>query len=198
MILVGHQTPDFETSIVTKDNTIKKNINFYEHIKGNPALLFFYPLDFTFVCPSELLMLDRSMDEFNKRNIKVISMSVDSEFTHLAWKKTPVEKGGIGSLRFDMGSDVSHQIAQMYGVEHFDHKIALRAAFIIDKKGIVRSQIVNDLPLGRNIEEILRMFDALDHVEKNGEVCPANWQKGQKAIIASSEGINTYLSETFV
>lgn len=197
MILVGHQAPDFTTSVVTADNQILKNVRFYDLIQNKPALLFFYPLDFTFVCPSELLALDQAMDEFKSKNIKVIGISVDSEFSHLAWKKTPIEEGGIGHVKFDLAADISHQISQMYGIEHFENKIALRAAFIIDNKGIIRSQIVNDLPLGRNIDEILRTFDALEHVQQYGEVCPANWQKGQKAMKPTAQGVATYLQENF-
>jgi peroxiredoxin 2/4 len=197
MILVGHQAPDFTTSVVTADNQIVKNVRFYDLIENKPALLFFYPLDFTFVCPSELLALDQAMSEFKAKNIKVIAISVDSEFSHLAWKKTPIEEGGIGSVKFDLAADISHQISQMYGIEHFENKVALRAAFIIDNKGIIRSQVVNDLPLGRNIDEILRTFDALDHVQQYGEVCPANWQKGQKAMKPTAQGVATYLQENF-
>lgn len=197
MILVGHQAPDFTTSIVNEHNEIKKNINLYEYIDNKATLLFFYPLDFTFVCPSELLALDQALDEFHARNIKVMTISIDSEFTHLAWKNTPVNQGGIGPVRFDMAADVSHQICQMYGVEHFDSKVSLRAAFIIDNKGVVRSQIVNDLPLGRNIQEILRTFDALDHVQKYGEVCPANWQKGLEAMKPTKQGVAAYLKDHF-
>jgi peroxiredoxin (alkyl hydroperoxide reductase subunit C) len=198
MILVGHQAPDFTTSIVTADNQIKANVSLYEYANNQPTLLFFYPLDFTFVCPSELLALDKAIDEFKSRKIKVMAISIDSAFTHLAWKNTPPEKGGIGAVRFDMAADISHQICQMYGIEHFDSKVALRAAFIIDKQNVVRAQIVNDLPLGRNIHEILRTFDALDHVEQYGEVCPANWHKGEEAMKPTQQGVKTYLSQNFV
>jgi peroxiredoxin (alkyl hydroperoxide reductase subunit C) len=198
MILVTHQAPDFTTSVVTEKGELSSHFVFSEYTKGHPALVFFYPLDFTFVCPSELLALDQAMDEFNKRHIKVIAVSIDSQFTHAAWRNTPVHQGGIGRVRFTMAADVSHQICQMYGVEHYQNKVALRGAFLIDKKGIVRSQIINDLPIGRNIDEILRTFDALAHHEQFGEVCPANWAEGKKGMKASSEGVKEYLRETYL
>ncbi|NBV28878.1 peroxiredoxin [bacterium] len=195
MILVGHQAPDFTTTIVTEHNEIKKDVSLYDYVHKHHTLLFFYPLDFTFVCPTELIALDQAIDEFNARDIKVIAISVDSQFSHLAWKKTSIHEGGIGPVRFDMASDISHQICQMYGVEHFDKKVALRAAFIIDKQGIVRSQIVNDLPIGRNIHEILRTFDALSHAEQHGEVCPVNWHKGRPAMKESLQSVISYLEK---
>jgi peroxiredoxin (alkyl hydroperoxide reductase subunit C) len=196
MILIGHKAPDFHFNSVNSSNEIKKNQSFESYRNNQPCLLFFYPLDFTFVCPSELIALDHAMHEFKARGIKVLTVSVDSEFVHLAWKKTPPELGGIGSVSFDMAADVSHHICQLYGVEHREAKIALRAAILINAEGMVKAQLVHDLPLGRNIDEIIRVFDALAHVETHGEVCPANWSKGKKAMIPSSEGVASYLKET--
>ncbi len=198
MILIGHHAPDFHFNFIDTNNAIKKNQSFQSYRENKPCLIFFYPLDFTFVCPSELLALDRAMNEFHARNIKVLAVSVDSEFAHLAWKNTPITQGGIGPISFDMAADVSHQICQMYGVEHPDAKVALRAAILIDPEGLVKAQLVHDLPIGRNIEEILRVFDAIEHISQHGEVCPANWSKGQKAMTPTAEGVKTYLNDSLV
>ena len=195
MILVGHHAPDFRFNCVTGSNEFKKNQSFQDYRNSQPCLIFFYPLDFTFVCPSELIALDKAMDEFTSRGIKVLAVSVDSEFAHFAWKKVPIEQGGIGQISFDMAADVSHQICQMYGVEHPDAKIALRAAILIDAKGMVKAQLVHDLPIGRHIDEVIRIFDAIEHVAKHGEVCPANWFKGKKAMVPTQEGVKTYLKD---
>jgi peroxiredoxin (alkyl hydroperoxide reductase subunit C) len=197
MILVGHQAPDFTTTAILSDGTLEKNWNFSQNSEGHYSLLFFYPLDFTFVCPSELIALDKAYSKFKQKGIKVFACSIDSAHTHRAWRNTPIQEGGIGPVQYTLLSDISHQICQMYGVEHYDEKIALRGAFIIDKNSIVRSQIVNDLPLGRNIEEILRTFDALEHHEKFGEVCPVDWTQGQKGMKATPEGVKTFLTETY-
>jgi len=195
MILVGHHAPDFRFNYVNGHNEVKKGQSFQEYRSNSPCLMFFYPLDFTFVCPSELIALDRAMKEFQARGIKVLAVSIDSEFSHMAWKKVPVAQGGIGPVTFDMAADISHNICQIYGVEHPEAKVALRAAFIIDSKGLVKAQLVHDLPLGRNIEEILRIFDAIEHVAKHGEVCPANWSKGEKAMVPTADGVSAYLKD---
>ena len=197
MILVGHQAPDFRTQAVTKDGQIQSNFQFSTATKDSYSLLFFYPLDFTFVCPSELIALDKAMGQFKERGIEVFACSIDSQHTHRAWRSTPITEGGIGPVQYTLLADISHQICQMYGVEHFEERIALRAAFIIDKNGIVKAQIVNDLPLGRNIQEIIRTFDALAHHEKYGEVCPVNWQKGEKAMDATPEGVKEFLADVY-
>ncbi len=196
MILVGHPAPEFLFNYVSKENQIIKGQSFKAYCDHKKTLLFFYPLDFTFVCPSELLKLDQKMSEFKKENIQVLAISIDSEFAHLAWKKTPPHEGGIGPVQFDIAADVSHQIVSLYGIEHHAAKIALRACFLIDENGIVRSQMINDLPLGRNIDEILRLFDAIDHTQKHGEVCPANWSKGKKAMQPTSDGVRAYLKDS--
>ncbi len=194
-VLVGRQAPDFKVPAVLGDGSIVDDYNFYEAIAGKYALVFFYPLDFTFVCPSELIALDHAMDAFKQRNIEVVGVSIDSHFTHNAWRNTAVDKGGIGPVAYTLAADISHFIARSYGVEHPVAGVALRASFIIDKDRVVRSQIVNDLPLGRNIPEILRTFDALQFHEKHGEVCPANWKEGQKGMEASPSGVAQYLAD---
>lgn len=195
MTLVGHQAPDFITNYVDKNNIIQTEKSFHEYKGSDLAVLFFYPLDFTFVCPSELIALSNAMSEFEARGTKVMAVSIDSEFSHLAWRKTPIEQGGIGPVNFDLAADISHQISQMYGVEHFKKKVALRATFVIDQEGLVRAQFVNDLPLGRSIPEILRTVDAVLHHQKHGEVCPVNWQQGQKAMTPTEKGVREYLVE---
>lgn len=194
-LLVGRKAPDFCVPAVMANGTIVEGFCLSDTIKDRYGLLFFYPLDFTFVCPSELIALDHRIEEFKKRNIEVITVSIDSQFTHHAWRNTPINQGGIGAVRFSVVADIRHQICQDYGVEHPDAGVALRAAFVIDKTGIVRAQVVNDLPLGRNIDELLRLFDALQFHEAHGEVCPANWNKGDKGMQPSSKGVVEYLTE---
>lgn len=192
--LVGRKAPDFTVPAVLPNGEIVKDFHFYSHLKGKYGILFFYPLDFTFVCPSELIALDKRMDEFQKRKTEVIATSIDSHFTHHAWRKTPVKQGGIGNVRFTLAADITHHICQSYGVEHPEAGIALRAAFIIDANGIIRAQLVNDLPIGRNIDELIRLIDALQYHEAHGEVCPAGWQKGQEGMKPTADGVATYLS----
>lgn len=194
-ILVGKKAPDFSASAVLGSGEITNEFNLHKAIQGKYGILFFYPLDFTFVCPSELIALNNRHDEFVKRDTVVMGISIDSQFTHNAWRNTPVENGGIGALSYPLIADVNHQICQAYGVEHPTAHVALRGAFIIDKNGIIRSQIVNDLPLGRNIDELLRLIDALDFHEKHGEVCPANWSQGKTGIKPTVQGIATYLAK---
>jgi len=192
--LVYRKAPDFTAAAVLGNGEIVKQFTLSEAIRGKYGLVFFYPLDFTFVCPTELIALDHAIDEFKKRNVEVIAVSIDSQFTHNAWRNTPIDKGGIGPVKYTMVADVSHGICRDYGVEHPDANVAFRAAFIIDKQGVVRSQIVNDLPLGRDMSEILRVIDALQYTEEYGEVCPANWKKGDVAMKASPEGVSAYLA----
>ena len=192
-VLVGKQAPDFTATAVLGNNEIK-DITLSSFTKGKYTLMFFYPLDFTFVCPSELIAFDHRLEEFKKRNVEVIGVSIDSQFTHLAWKNTPVEKGGIGQVGYPLVADIKHEICQAYDVEAAPG-VAFRGSFLIDKNGVVRHQVVNDLPLGRNIDEMLRMVDALQFTEENGEVCPAGWNKGKKGMTASTEGVAKYLAE---
>ena len=193
-VLVGRKAPDFRADAVLGNGEFAE-FQLSTEIKGQYGLLFFYPLDFTFVCPSELIALDNRFDEFKKRNVLPMSVSIDSKFAHYAWRNTPIKEGGIGSVRYPMIADTKHDIARAYDVEHPEAGIALRGAFLIDKEQIVRAQIVNDLPLGRNIDELLRLIDALQFVEEHGEVCPAGWNKGDTAIKATNNGIANFLEE---
>jgi peroxiredoxin (alkyl hydroperoxide reductase subunit C) len=192
-VLVGKKAPDFTANAVLGDNEIKE-ITLSKTIKGKYAVLFFYPLDFTFVCPSELLAFDHRLAEFTKRGVQVIGVSIDSQFTHLAWKNTAIDNGGIGQVKYPLVADVKHEICRAYDVEFEAAGVAFRGSFLIDKTGVVRHQVVNDLPLGRNIDEMLRMVDALQFNEKNGEVCPAGWTQGQEGMQASPEGVAKYLA----
>ena len=195
MVLVTRQAPDFTCAAVLGNGEIVNNFNFKKHINGKAAVLFFYPLDFTFVCPSELIAFDHRYEEFKKRGVEVVGVSIDSEFTHNAWRNTPTENGGIGAVKYALAADVKHDIAQAYGIEHPEAGVALRASFLIDKNGVVRHQVVNDLPLGRNIDEMLRMVDALQFHEEHGEVCPAQWEKGKEGMKDSPEGVAKYLKQ---
>lgn len=195
MVLVTRQAPDFTSSAVLGNGEIVNNFNFKKHVNGKAAVLFFYPLDFTFVCPSELIAFDHRYEEFKKRGVEVVGVSIDSEFTHNAWRNTPTENGGIGAVKYALAADLKHEIAKAYGIEHPEEGVALRASFLIDKNGVVRHQIVNDLPLGRNIDEMLRMVDALQFHEEHGEVCPAQWEKGKEGMKDSPEGVAKYLKQ---
>ena len=195
MVLVTRQAPDFTCAAVLGNGEIVNNFNFKKHINGKAAVLFFYPLDFTFVCPSELIAFDHRYEEFKKRGVEVVGVSIDSQFTHNAWRNTPTENGGIGAVKYALAADVKHEIAKAYGIEHPEEGVALRASFLIDKNGVVRHQVVNDLPLGRNIDEMLRMVDALQFHEEHGEVCPAQWEKGKEGMKDSPEGVAKYLKQ---
>ena len=193
-VLVGRQAPDFTAAAVLGNGEIVDNYDFTQATQGKYAIVFFYPLDFTFVCPSELIALDKRMPEFTSREVEVVGVSIDSQFTHNAWRNTAVADGGIGPVKYTLVADVQHQICRAFGVEHPDAGVALRGAFVIDREGIVRSQIVNDLPLGRNMDELIRVVDALQFTEKHGEVCPAGWNKGDTGMQASPEGVASYLA----
>jgi peroxiredoxin (alkyl hydroperoxide reductase subunit C) len=193
-VLVGHKAPDFTVPAVLPNGEIVDNFNLKEAINNKYGLVFFYPLDFTFVCPSELIALDKRMPKFNDLGVEVIGVSIDSHFTHNKWRNTEVANGGIGHVKYTLAADITHAICQAYGVEHPVAGVAFRAAFLIDKKGVVRAQLVNDLPLGRNIDELVRLVEALQFHEENGEVCPAGWQKGAKGMKATPEGVASYLS----
>jgi peroxiredoxin (alkyl hydroperoxide reductase subunit C) len=195
--LVGKKAPDFTSSAVLPDGEIINNFNLTNYIANKKALIFFYPFDFTFVCPTELLALHNRMEFFKERKIEVIAVSIDSEHTHKAWRETEISKGGIGNVDFNMVADVKHEIVKSYGVEHPDIGAAFRASFLVDKNGIIRSQIINDLPIGRNIDEIIRTFDAIEFNDKYGEVCPVGWQKGDKGLQTNNESIAKFLQEQF-
>ena len=191
--LITKEAPDFCAQTVMADNSISDlTLSSYQ---GKHVVLFFYPLDFTFVCPSEILAFNKAVDEFKKRNCEIIGVSVDSQFTHLAWKNTPVEQGGIGSVKFPLVADLNKSISQSYGVLLPDEGVSLRGLFLIDKAGIIRHAVVNDLPLGRNVDEALRMVDALQFFEAHGEVCPANWKPGEEAMKPTPEGVAEYLKK---
>lgn len=193
-VLVGKKAPDFTASAVMPDNEINDHFNLHSHIKGKIAILFFYPLDFTFVCPSEIIAFSNRLKEFKSRGAEVIGVSVDSKYSHLAWKNTPINKGGIGDIQYPLVADLTKQIARDYDVLTGE-AVALRGTFLIDQEGMVRHQLVNDLPLGRNIDEAIRMIDALKFFQENGEVCPAGWNKGKKGMKANSKGVAEYLDK---
>ncbi len=189
--LVTKEAPDFTAQAVMPDNSFGElTLSSY---RGKYVVLFFWPLDFTFVCPSEIIAFDKAVDQFREKNAEVVGASIDSHFTHLAWKNTPVHHGGIGNVRFPMVSDLNKSISESYGVL-FNDSIALRGLFIIDKEGVVRHSLVNDLPLGRNVDEAIRVLDALQFHEKHGEVCPANWKPGEEAMKPTAEGVSEYLA----
>jgi peroxiredoxin (alkyl hydroperoxide reductase subunit C) len=191
MTLVPKPAPDFTVKAIMPDNTIQDvTLSAY---RGRYVLLFFYPLDFTFVCPSEIIAFDDRLVDFKARHCEVLGCSVDSEYTHLAWKNTPRRQGGVGNVQFPMLADITKDISRDYGIL-VDNAVSLRGLFLIDKDGIVRHEIVNDLPLGRSVDEALRMVDALQHFEASGDVCPANWHKGEKAMKATAEGVADYLA----
>ncbi|HEX9592848.1 MAG TPA: peroxiredoxin [bacterium] len=190
--LVTRPAPDFTAQAVLPDNTFGEVT--LSGLRSKYVVLFFWPLDFTFVCPTEILAFDHHLAEFHERGAEVVGVSVDSPYTHLAWKNTPVEHGGIGSVRFPVVSDLDKSISRAYGILH-EESVALRGLFLIDPHGVVRHALVNDLPLGRSVAEALRTLDALQFVDTHGEVCPANWQKGDAALAPTPEGIARYLAE---
>jgi len=194
-VLVGRSAPDFTASAVLGDGSIVSDYKLSKAIEDKYCVLFFYPLDFTFVCPTELIAFDHRLPEFEKRNVVVVGVSVDSQFTHNAWRNTPVAEGGIGPVRYALVADLTHNICRAYGVETTDGAVAYRGSFLIDRDGMVRHQVVNDLSLGRDIDEMLRMVDALQFTEEHGEVCPAGWNKGDRGMKASKDGVAAYLAE---
>jgi len=192
-VLVTQAAPDFTAAAVMADNTINENFSLSDY-KGQEIVLFFYPLDFTFVCPSEILAHHHRVAAFKERGVQVIGISIDSQFTHLAWRNTAVKDGGIGQIDFPLVADTDQSIMAAYGVRH-PASVALRGSFLIDKEGIVRHQVVNDLPLGREVDEMLRLVDALQFHEEHGEVCPAGWNKGDDGMKADAAGVAEYLAK---
>lgn len=190
--LVTKEAPDFVAQAVMPDNSFAElKLSSY---RGKYVVLFFYPLDFTFVCPTEIIAFDKELSRFTERNAEVIGVSVDSHYTHLAWKETPILKGGVGKIGFPLVSDLNKSISRAYGVL-IDDSVALRGLFLIDRKGIVRHAVVNDEPLGRSTHEAFRMLCALQFTEETGEVCPVNWTEGEDAVVATAEGVADYLSK---
>ena len=194
-VLVGRPAPDFTAAAVTGSGEIVDNYNLGDAIKGKKAVVFFYPLDFTFVCPSELIAFDHRYADFQARGVEVIAVSIDSQFSHNAWRNTDINDGGIGPVKYTLVADIKHEICQAYDVEHPDDGVAFRGSFLIDEEGVVRHQVVNDLPLGRNIDEMLRMIDALVFHQEYGEVCPAGWNQGDNGMKDTADGVAAYLSE---
>jgi len=208
-VLVGKKAPEFTAAAVMPDGSINETFSLSDY-KGQEVVLFFYPLDFTFVCPSELIAFDHRINEFKERGVQVIGCSIDSQFSHVAWRNTAVNDGGIGQVAYPLVADVTKEIAANYDVligneslqdddgdmiHLLGGSVAYRGSFLIDKEGNVRHQVVNDLPLGRNVDEMLRMIDALQFHEEHGEVCPAGWNKGDKGMVADANGVASYLSE---
>lgn len=191
-VLVAKAAPDFEAPAVMPNGMIEENFKL-SSLKGKYVVLFFYPLDFTFVCPTEILAHDKRIEQFRSKGVEVVGVSIDSQFTHFAWRNTSLDDGGIGSVQFPLVADIKHDITRAYGIEHPDG-VAMRASFLIDRNGIVQHQVVNNLPLGRDVDEMLRMVDALQFFEENGEVCPAGWKKGEMGMKPTAEGVAAYLS----
>ena len=193
-MLVTKLSPDFTATAVLADGQIKEDFNLRENFGKKGTVLFFYPLDFTFVCPSEIIAFSKRNEEFKERGINVIGVSVDSQFSHFAWRETPVEKGGIGKISFPLVADLSKDIARSYDVL-LDESVALRGSFLIDGAGVVRHAVINDLPLGRNIDEMIRMVDTMLFTDEHGEVCPAGWVKGDEGMKATTDGVAEYLEK---
>lgn len=212
MALVGKKAPLFKAKAVINGNEIVEDFSLEQYLGKKYVIFFFYPLDFTFVCPTEILAFQDALPEFEKRNTVVVGCSVDSEYSHLAWLNTEKSKGGIKGVTFPIVSDLTKTIAKNYGVlaGNYDYNyideneeewkfkgipVAYRGLFLIDKNGIVRHELINDLPLGRNVHEAIRMVDALQYFEEHGEVCPANWEKGKEALKPTTDGVAEYLSK---
>ena len=207
-VLVGKKAPHFEADAVVNGGEFVENFSLKQFVGKKEVIFFFYPLDFTFVCPTEIIAFQNKLKEFDKRNVAVVGCSVDSKYSHWAWLNTEQKHGGIKGVKFPLVSDLSKTISENYdvlaGELDYDETgnaifagdaIAYRGLFLIDKKGVVRHQVVNDLPLGRSIDEALRMVDALQFFEENGEVCPADWQKGDDTMKETHEGVSEYLAQ---
>jgi len=200
-VLVGRKAPDFTTQAVLANGEIVGDFNFAKTIKGKFGVVFFYPMDFTFVCPSELIALDHRMEALKALGAEVVAVSIDSHHTHNAWRNTAINDGGIGEVGYTLAADMSHEISKAYGItsdggdSYYPAGVSMRATFVIDQKGIVRHQVVNDEPLGRNVDEVVRIIEAIQFFEENGQVCPAGWKKGDKGMVNTAEGVASYLSE---
>ena len=192
--LIGKLAPDFIASAVMPDNSFNDAFKLADH-RGKYVVLFFYPLDFTFVCPTEILEFNRKLAQFKERGAEVIGVSVDSKHTHLAWKNTPVDQGGIGNVQYPLVADLSKNIARAYGVLDAKGELAFRGTFLIDQKGVVQHAVINVPGIGRNIDEEVRTLDALQYTEQHGEVCPANWNKGDDAMKPTAKGVASYLAK---
>jgi peroxiredoxin (alkyl hydroperoxide reductase subunit C) len=193
-VLVTQEAPDFTAPAVLANGSIVDDFQL-SSLKGKNIVVFFYPLDFTFVCPSEILAHNSRVAKFKEKGVELVGISIDSHFTHNAWRNTDINNGGIGAVEFPLVADIDHSICRAYGVEHPEAGVALRGSFLIDKNFVVRHQVVNDLPLGRNVDEMLRMVDALEFHETVGEVCPAGWTKGDEGMKDTPEGVASYLGK---
>ena len=193
-MLVTKKAPDFTATTVLADGTIKEDFNLYENLGDKGTVLFFYPLDFTFVCPSEIIAFSHRVEDFKSRGVNIIGVSVDSQFSHFAWRETPVNQGGIGRVAFPLVADLTKQISKDYDVL-LDAGVALRGSFLLDKDGTIRHAVINDLPLGRNIDEMIRMVDTMIFTNEHGEVCPAGWAKGDEGMKPTTEGVADYLDK---
>ncbi len=193
-MLVTNPAPDFSATAVLADGSIVENFKLSENFGEKGTVLFFYPLDFTFVCPSEIIAFSHRIEEFKSRGVNVIGVSVDSQFSHFAWRETPINSGGIGRIKYPLVADLTKQISKDYDVL-LGNSVALRGSFLIDGKGVVRHAVINDLPLGRNIDEMIRMVDAMQFTDEHGEVCAAGWQKGDEGMKASTKGVADYLAK---
>lgn len=191
--LVGKKVPNFTANAVMADNDIQQ-LNLKEYLNGSYGWIFFWPLDFTFVCPSEIIAHDHRMKQFEEKGVKVVGISIDSQYTHLAWKNTSQDEGGLGQVQFPMVADIRGKIAKKFGILS-GGGVAFRASFLVDQNGVVRHAMVNDLPLGRNVDEALRLIDALQFTEEHGEVCPAGWQAGDEGMKGTPEGVKEYLAK---
>ena len=200
-ILVGRKAPDFTSQAVLPNGELVDDFNLGETLSGKYGVIFFYPMDFTFVCPSEIIAMDHRTPRLKELGVEVIGISIDSHFTHNAWRNTSIDEGGIGPLRYPLVADMNHSISKVYGIQsdggdsYYPAGVAMRATFIIDQKGIVRHQVVNDEPLGRNMDEVVRIVEALQFFEENGQVCPAGWNLGDDGMSNTPEGVASYLSE---
>lgn len=192
-VLVARKAPDFIAPAVLPSGEITDHYTLSD-LKGKYVVLFFWPLDFTFVCPTEIVAHDHRIEQFKERGVVVVGVSIDSQFTHFAWRSTPVKEGGIGPVKFPLVADVRHEITRAYGIEHPHDGVGLRASFLIDREGVVQHQVVNNLSLGRNVDEMIRLVDALQFTEAHGEVCPAGWQKGESGMKPTPDGVADYLS----
>ena len=200
-VLVGKKAPDFTTQAVLANGEVVDNYNFSERMAGKYGVVFFYPLDFTFVCPSELISMHNRMEQLKALGAEVVGVSIDSHWTHNAWRNTPVDQGGVGALDYTLAADMNHEICRAYGIEsdggdsYYPAGTAMRATFVIDQNGIVRSQVVNDEPIGRNMDEVVRVIEALQFFENHGQVCPAGWTKGAPGMTNTPDGVASYLGE---
>ena len=201
-LLIGEEAPDFTAEACTVDGEVVDSFNLHQHIDQRYGVLFFYPMDFTFVCPSEILALSNRAEVLNKLNCSVVGISVDSKWTHNAWRNTAVDEGGIGAINFGLVSDLDRSISTSYGVlaaagsSYYPKGVSVRATFLTDRNRIIRHMVVNDEPLGRDMDELIRIIQALQFFEEHGQVCPAGWQSGDSGMINTPSGVAEYLRES--